>query len=254
MFARCPAVILDGRWMDHVVTADDAAGVVELVSYRKGKPRRDASGEYMLTEVMLPTLVSYTTSYLPQMASALNTMASTAAGIPAIYNTLHTAFQERVVKSGSLTLNNSGNLLDELVKIKYNTGYIVENTAKLLSNPAHGAGVYATGGVVPPGAPFIFGEHGPRGPILGINGPRPLGITPGVPTFGNDNSELRSIRAELKQLRAAVDRGTETQMSVGRYQGEHAQRSREVTEDGLRRVANRLKTVAKDPNRRWASR
>jgi hypothetical protein len=102
-------------------------------------------------------------------------------------------------------------MLQALNKIVYNTKLIVDNTSYVASwgtgsthsGHADNTGIFAQGGIASPGMPIIYGEHHPQGPFFGRVGAQPIAITPAMPSFGgaNDNSEMRALRQEVKELR-----------------------------------------------------
>jgi hypothetical protein len=161
-----------------------------------------------------------------------------------------------VINSGQ-TVNN--NMLQALNKIVFNTKLIVDNTSYVASwgtgsthsGHADNTGIFAQGGIASPGMPIIYGEHHPQGPFFGRVGAQPIAITPAMPSFGgaNDNSEMRALRQQVKELTEQVaafrkENGVNT-MNAARHVGEKVEENTEAVSDGMGKVAFETRQAAR---------
>jgi hypothetical protein len=111
---------------------------------------------------------------------------------------------DTVIPAGGV--NNT--MLQALNKIVINTAHTAHNTAVLLTGNTAIAGnrrygVYADGGVIPPGGLGLVSEHSPGGGRFIRAGAEPITVTPHEPA--NDNraliNEVRELRKEVAALR-----------------------------------------------------
>lgn len=176
--------------------------------------RLDTSiGKFDTSIARLGDVVNNLGSVINQLVSS-NSILSAIQGLQSTANStlgvLQNAFVAAPLQGLAGTFNvatsNGDAVITALRKIVYNTGAIAINTytSSLAQGGFRAYGTFAEGGIAHPGQSIIYGEHHPQGPFFGTVGPNPIAVTPGMPTFANDNGEMRAIREVLLAMAAAL--------------------------------------------------
>jgi hypothetical protein len=170
-----------------------------------------------------------------------------------------------LVPGSSTTVDNT--LVIGINKIVINTKAAVDHLAFLSNHiviPDHVAGVvagaptsiglYAQGGVIPPGGLGIIAEHSPLGPQLVRAGREPITVSPFGPANDNNGAEIRALTAKVDSLERTVSSLLQYVAELIKQNGEKLDEGNTDRRDGTKRAARAMSSPAGPGNLARSSR